>query len=78
MTTSLAWEVSYLRLTLLVSWIEQEAIAILWSLRLDLKGIYLDPIVPGRVNDAILKVLVDSYDIKLVSNSNAAIPKMLA
>jgi len=38
---------TYLRLTLMVSWIEQKAVAILWSLRLDLKSIYLDPIVPG-------------------------------
>ena len=30
------------------------------------------------VNDDILKVLVDSYDIKLVSTPDAAIPKMLA
>ncbi|MGZ7133641.1 MAG: hypothetical protein ACXVH4_02810 [Halobacteriota archaeon] len=36
-----------------------------------MNGIYLDPIVPGWVNDAILKVLLDSYDIKLVSTSNA-------
>jgi hydroxylamine reductase len=47
-------------------------------LRLDLKCIYLGPIVPGWVNNDILKVLVDSYDIKLVSTSDAAIPKMLA
>jgi hydroxylamine reductase len=47
-------------------------------LRLDLKGIYLGLIVPGWVNNDILKVLVDSYDIKLVSTSDAAIPKMLA
>jgi hydroxylamine reductase len=55
----------------MVSWIEQKAVASLWSLRLDLKGICLDPVVPGWVNDAILKVLVDSYDIRLVSASNA-------
>lgn len=38
--------VNDLPLTLVVSWIEQKAVAILWSLRLDLKGIYLGPIVP--------------------------------
>lgn len=43
-----------------------------------LEGIYLGPIVPGWVNDDILKILVDSYDIKLVSTPDAAIPKMLA
>jgi len=36
-----------LPLTLVVSWIEQKAVAILWSLRLDLKGIHLGPIVPA-------------------------------
>jgi hydroxylamine reductase len=70
--------VNDLPLTLVVSWTEQKGVAILWSLRLDLKCIYLGPIVPGWVNNDILKVLVDSYDMKLVSTADAAIPKMLA
>ena len=49
-------------LTLVVSWMEQKAVAILWSLlALGIKGIYLGPIIPGWGNDDILKVLVDEY-----------------
>jgi hydroxylamine reductase len=71
--------VNDLPLTLVVSWMEQKAVAILWSLlALGLKGIYLGPILPGWVNDDILKLLVDSYDIKLVSTPEEDIAKMLA
>jgi hydroxylamine reductase len=71
--------VNELPLTLVVSWMEQKAVAILWSLlALGLKGIYLGPILPGWVNDDILKLLVDSYDIKLISTPEEDIAKMLA
>jgi hydroxylamine reductase len=71
--------VNELPLTLVVSWMEQKAVAILWSLlALGLKGIYLGPILPGWVNDDILKLLVDSYDIKLISTPEEDIEKMLA
>ena len=68
-----------LPLTLSVSWMEQKAVAILWSLlALGLKGIYLGPILPGWVNEDILKLLVDTYDIKLVTTPEEDIKKMLA
>ena len=71
--------VNELPLTLVVSWMEQKAVAILWSLlALGLKGIYLGPILPGWVNEDILKLLVDNYDIKLVSTPDADIRQMLA
>jgi hydroxylamine reductase len=71
--------VNELPLTLVVSWMEQKAVAILWSLlALGLKGIYLGPILPGWVNDDILKLLVDTYDIKLISTPEEDIAKMLA
>ena len=47
--------VNELPLMLVVSWMEQKAVAILWSLlALGLKGIYLGPIIPAWVNDDIL------------------------
>jgi hydroxylamine reductase len=71
--------VNELPLTLVVSWMEQKAVAILWSLlALGLKGIYLGPIVPGWVNDEILNLLIDTYDIKLISTPEEDIAKMLA
>ncbi|HWQ19037.1 MAG TPA: hydroxylamine reductase [Methanotrichaceae archaeon] len=70
--------VNELPLTLVVSWMEQKAVAILWSLlALGIKGIYLGPIVPGWVNDDILKVLVDNYDVKLIGNPEEDIKKMM-
>lgn len=70
--------VNELPLTLVVSWMEQKAVAILWSLlALGIKGIYLGPIVPGWVNDDILKVLVDNYDVRLIGNPEEDIKKMM-
>jgi len=67
-----------LPLTLVLSWMEQKAVAILWSLlALGIKGIYLGPIVPAWVNDDILKVLVDTYDIKLLSTPEDDIKQMM-
>ena len=70
--------VNDLPLTLVVSWMEQKAAAVLWSLlALGIKGIYLGPIVPGWVNEEMLKILVDKYDIKLISTPDEDIKKML-
>ncbi len=70
--------VNDLPLTLVVSWMEQKAVAILWSLlALGIKGIYLGPIVPGWVNDEILKILVEKYDIRLISTPKEDIERMM-
>lgn len=70
--------VNGLPLTLVVSWMEQKAVAILWSLlALGIKGIYLGPIVPGWINDDILKVLVEKYNIKLIGNPEEDIKTMM-
>ena len=70
--------VNDLPLTLVVSWMEQKAVAILWSLlALGIKGIYLGPIVPGWINADMLKILVDKYDIKLISTPDEDIKKMM-
>jgi len=71
--------VNELPLTLVLSWMEQKAVAILWSLlSLNIKGIYLGHILPAWVNDDILKVLKDNYDIKLIGNPEEDIKAMLA
>jgi hydroxylamine reductase len=70
--------VNDLPLTLVVSWMEQKAVAILWSLlALGIKGIYLGPIVPGWINEDMLKILEDKYDIKLISTPDEDIKKMM-
>jgi len=70
--------VNDLPLTLVLSWMEQKAVAILWSLfSLGIKGVYLGPIVPAWVNDDILKVLTEQYDLRLSGEPEADIKQML-
>ncbi len=71
--------VNDLPLTLILSWMEQKAVAILWSLlSLNIKGIYLGPILPAWVNDDILKVLQDNYDLRLIGDPQEDIARILA
>ncbi len=68
-----------LPLTLILSWMEQKAVAILWSLlALGVKGIYLGPILPAWVNDDILKVLRENYDLRLISSPEEDIKQILS
>lgn len=70
--------VNDLPLTLVVSWMEQKAVAILWSLlALGIRGIYLGPIAPAWANDEILKVLVEKYDVRLIGTPEEDIRKMM-
>jgi len=58
-----------LPLSLILSWMEQKAVIILWSLlSLGIKSIYLGPILPAWVNEDILKVLTENYDIRLIGD----------
>ncbi len=71
-------EVNELPLTFVLSWMEQKAAAILWSLLyLGIKGIYLGPIAPAWVNEDILNFLVENYDIKLISTPEEDIKEIL-
>lgn len=72
-------ELNDLPLTLVISWMEQKAVAVLWSLlALGIKGIWLGPIIPGWINDDMLKILVDRYDIRLISTPDEDIKRMMA
>ena len=56
-----------LPLTLVLMWMEQKAVAILWSLlSLGIKGIYIGPIVPAWVNEDIMEVLKEDFDVRLI------------
>ena len=62
-------ELNELPLTIVLSWMEQKAAAILWSLlALNIKGMYIGPILPAWANDDILKVLVENYDLKPIGD----------
>lgn len=70
--------INELPLTLVLSWMEQKAVAILWSLlSIGIKNIYLGPILPAWVNDDILKVLQDNYDINLIDDPREDMKQML-
>lgn len=71
--------INELPLTLVLSWMEQKAVAILWSLlALGIKGIYLGPIIPAWVNKDILKVLSENYDLRLIGNPEEDIRQIFA
>ena len=71
-------EVNELPLTIVLSWMEQKAAAILWSLLyLGIKGIYLGPIAPAWVNEDIMNFLVENYDIKPISTPEKDIKDIL-
>lgn len=61
--------VNDLPLTLVLSWYEQKAVCILLTLlSLGIKGIYLGPTLPAFVSPGVLKVLVESFDVRPVSD----------
>jgi len=71
-------EINDLPLTFVLSWMEQKAAAILWSLlALDIKNMYLGPIIPGWVNEDILNVLVSNYGLTPIGDPKEDIKKML-
>jgi len=62
-------DVNDLPLTLVLSWFEQKAVAILLTLlSLGIKNIYLGPSLPAFVSPNILQVLVEKFNIKPISN----------
>lgn len=70
--------INELPLTLVLSWMEQKAVSILWSLlALGVKGIYLGPVAPPWVNDEILDVLTKEYNIRLISEAPRDIDDIL-
>lgn len=62
-------EVTELPLSLVLMWMEQKAVAILWSL-LDLgfRGIYLGPVLPPWANEDIVRVLTEKYHVRLIGD----------
>lgn len=70
--------INELPLTLVLTWMEQKAVAILWSLlALGIRGIYVGPILPAWVNEDILKVLQSQYDLRLISEPEEDIKSIL-
>ena len=58
-------EVNELPLSLMISWFEQKAVAVLLALlALGIKGIHLGPTLPAFITPAVLDILVKEFDIK--------------
>ncbi|MEO0072274.1 MAG: hydroxylamine reductase [candidate division WOR-3 bacterium] len=67
-----------LPLSLVLTWMEQKAVAILWSLLASgFKNIYLGPIIPAWINKEILEVLINNYQIKLISKPEKDLQELL-
>jgi hydroxylamine reductase len=61
-------EVNQLPLSMVLSWYEQKAVAILLTLlHLGISGIRLGPTLPAFITPNVLQVLVDNFDIKPIS-----------
>ncbi|AZT90633.1 hydroxylamine reductase [Caldicellulosiruptor changbaiensis] len=72
-------DVNDLPLTLVLSWFEQKAVAILLTLlSLGLKNIYLGPSLPAFVSPNILQVLVEKFNIKPISNPEKDLNEILS
>lgn len=70
--------VNELPLTLVLSWYEQKAVAILLTLlSLGIKNIYLGPSLPAFISPNVLQVLIDKFDIKPISNPEADLKEIL-
>lgn len=71
--------VNDLPLTLVLSWFEQKAVAILLTLlSLGIKNIYLGPSLPAFVSPNILQVLVERFNIKPISNPENDLNEILS
>ena len=71
-------DINDLPLTLVLTWMEQKAVAILFSLfALGMKGMYIGPVLPAWVNDEILTVLQKNFDIKFIGDPEEDIKTIL-
>ncbi len=71
--------VNDLPLSLVLSWYEQKAVAVLLSLlALDIKDIRLGPSLPAFVSPAVLDVLVENFGIRPIGEAEADLQEILA
>ena len=62
-------DVNALPLSFILSWYEQKAVAVLLALlHLGIRGIYLGPTLPAFLSPNVLQYLVDTFDLRLISN----------
>ena len=60
--------VNELPLTLVLSWYEQKAVCILLTLlSIGIKGMYLGPTLPAFLSESVVKLLVDTFDLRPIT-----------
>lgn len=75
---ALGCTVNDLPLTLVLSWMEQKAVAILMALfSLGIKGIYLGPTLPAWLTPELVAKLQEAFDLRLTTNAEADLAKIL-
>ena len=63
-------DVNSLPLSMILSWYEQKAVAVLLALlSLGIKNIYLGPILPAILSPNVVQYLVDTFQLHLISNA---------
>ncbi|HHW10422.1 MAG TPA: hydroxylamine reductase [Firmicutes bacterium] len=78
LSEALGCPVNDLPLTLVLSWMEQKAAAILMSLfSLGIKGIYLGPKLPAWITPAVLAVLQKEFDLRQTGEPREDLAAML-
>ncbi|MEE8317415.1 MAG: hydroxylamine reductase [Candidatus Omnitrophota bacterium] len=62
-------DLNSLPLTLVLSWFEQKAVAILLSLLyLNIKGIYIGPTPPAFISENVFNILKEKFDLRLIND----------
>ena len=70
--------VNELPLSIILSWFEQKAVAILLTLlSLDIKGIRIGPTPPAFLTPGVLKLIQEKYDLKLITTPDADLAEIL-
>lgn len=70
--------VNDLPLTLVLSWFEQKAVAILLSLLyLNIKGIYIGPMPPAFISQNVFSLLKEKFDLRLIGDPGKDIEQIL-
>jgi len=70
--------VNDLPLSLILSWYEQKAVAILLSLlHLGIKGIRLGPTLPAFISPNVLNILVENFDIRPIKTASEDLEEIL-
>ncbi len=65
--------VNDLPLTIVLSWFEQKAVAVLLTLlALDVKGIRIGPAAPAFISPNVMKILQDKFDLRLTNTEPVA------